>query len=131
MTEEQDVYPSGPDLSGEFPPMPEYDLPPPADFDTTCRCGKELERRYATYRTRCRPFAVFACDACGHRLHLFEATRIPLILSLEDFPRSTNGPGKNRVSLMSACFSEYVDFVIEKREEKFERNRLRAENAHS
>lgn len=131
MGDDQELYPSGPDLSEHFPPVPEYSLPLPFDFDPTCRCGKELERRDGMYRTKCRPFAVFACDACGHRLHLFEAKRIPLILSLEDFPRSSSEPGKGRVSLESACFSEYVDILIKEREDKFERNKLRAENFHS
>jgi hypothetical protein len=102
-----------------YPETTGQDTQLPADFDTTCKCGKELERVESKYLTRRRPFAVFVCKSptCDCRLYLFEAPRIPLILAHSDFPKSF---------AESACFSEFIDRKIKEREEKHARNELRA-----
>jgi hypothetical protein len=127
---DEETYESGPDVSVYFPVTPQPSSPLPFDFDPNCsKCGKLLDRIYARYNTRRQPFAVFACTGCPHRLYLFEAPRIPLILTQEEFPRSTSENGETKTSLESACFSEYIDLLIEKREDKYRRNQIRAENA--
>lgn len=111
-------YPSGADLSEIFPTLEKRHIPIPDLFDKNCKkCGamREDVTHIMPFRTRRRPFAALRCPKCGKRVLFFEAPRIPFILTEDEFPKGYED---------STGFSEYIDYLIEKREREHAENEI-------
>jgi hypothetical protein len=125
MSNAEEKYPSGPDISSEFSPPGKLDMahPLPVAFDTKCtNCEVEMERRQGTFCTRWKPFAHFHCDPCNRDLYLFATNDPP--------PHDTLYVWSERLSGLGD-FSKAIDALLLKRREEEVRKQVRKQGYYA